>query len=198
MKHLPFDRNLIKEVSVCDVWRPVSRSGVVCFCGSKCWMTLERLQSITEDKISEENKADQVKCKENVCSFLCSHINCGVHSLSTELSLPCTGMKHLPFDKNLIKRSLSVWCMAFASSITLSWCTVRQFPFSFLLFKLAGQDSIVSKATCYGLGVSDFEPRWGQEIWSSSHPSSILYNGYRGSFIWVKLLGHGVDHLPWC
>ena len=44
--------------------------------------------------------------------------------------------------------------------------------------------------------MSGFEPQWGQEIFSSLHPSSTLYNGYQDSFLWVKLLGHGVDHPP--
>jgi len=73
---------------------------------------------------------------------------------------------------------------------------VGQFPYSFLLFRLSGQDSIVSKATCCGLVVSGFELQFGQEIFSSSRLSSLLYNGYQGSFLWVKLLGHGVDHPP--
>ena len=68
-----------------------------------------------------------------------------------------------------------------------------------------GWDSVEGVATPYGLEVSGFKLRCGQEIsllharpdrsWDSHSP---LCNRYRGSFPRVKGSGRGVDHPPHC
>jgi len=65
------------------------------------------------------------------------------------------------------------------------------------------QDSTVHTATCYRLDDLGFKPWWEQEFslythqnWTWGSPTSLLYHGYQDSLPGVKLLGHGVDHLP--
>jgi len=63
-----------------------------------------------------------------------------------------------------------------------------------------GQVSVVSRATCYGLeglGITF----WWREIFHihpdrTWNPPDLLYNGYRVSFLGIKQLGRGINHLP--
>jgi hypothetical protein len=58
-------------------------------------------------------------------------------------------------------------------------------------------DSSVSITTCYRLEVLGIESLWGRDFpdqpWG---PPSLLYNGYRVSFLGVKWPGRGIDHPP--
>jgi hypothetical protein len=145
------------------------------------------------------NKTQDVQlifpCLCHVCSFLCSHTNRGVRSSSTKVVSGMHRSEVLSVWQNLAKRRLGVWCMEIAAFISVGWCTVVQLPYS-CCWGCRGQVSIVGLVTCCELGVSGFEPRWGQDILSSTHPSSRLYNGYQGPFPGVKRLGRGVDRPP--
>ena len=73
-----------------------------------------------------------------------------------------------------------------------------QILFPVLLFSLVstvGRDSAVGIATRYGLDGPGIESQWGRDLsdrpWG---PPSLLYNGYRVSFLGVKRPGRGVDH----
>jgi len=59
------------------------------------------------------------------------------------------------------------------------------------LHKVESQDSIVGIATCYRLNGLGFEYQLRQEILQNHldwlwGPASLLYNGYRGSFMRLK------------
>ena len=62
-----------------------------------------------------------------------------------------------------------------------------------------GRDRSVGIATRYGLDGPGIESRWRARFTTSVQnrtwgPPSLLYNGYRVSFPWVKRPGRGVDH----
>ena len=64
-----------------------------------------------------------------------------------------------------------------------------------------GRDSVVGIVTLYGLDGPGIESRLGGEISRTSPdrpwgPPSLLYNGYRVSFLGLKRPGCGVDHSP--
>ena len=63
-----------------------------------------------------------------------------------------------------------------------------------LLIKNVGYDSSVGTATRYGLGGTGIESRWGRD--RPCGPPSLLHNGYRVSFLWVKRSGLGGNHQP--
>jgi hypothetical protein len=69
---------------------------------------------------------------------------------------------------------------------------------SLLFLFLVGRDSSVGKATRYGLDGPGIESLWGRDFPRPSRqpwgPPSLLYNGYRVYFPWVKRPGRGVDH----
>ena len=56
-----------------------------------------------------------------------------------------------------------------------------------------GWDSSVGIATRYRLYGPGIESQWGRGV---VHPSRILYNGWLISFLRVKRLWSGIDHLP--
>jgi hypothetical protein len=64
-----------------------------------------------------------------------------------------------------------------------------------------GRDSSVGTATRYGLDGPRIGSRWGRDFSHPSRPAqgpppSLLYDGYRVSFLGVKRPGRGVDHPP--
>ena len=63
------------------------------------------------------------------------------------------------------------------------------------------RDSSVGIATLYGLEGLGIESQWGEIFRNRPDrpwgPPSLLYNGYRISFLGVKRPGRGVDHPPY-
>ena len=70
--------------------------------------------------------------------------------------------------------------------------------------RVMDRGSAVRIATCYGLDGPGIESRWGEDVFSSRHPSREVMgptqppvcNGYRGSSRGVKWPGGGVHHPP--
>ena len=65
-------------------------------------------------------------------------------------------------------------------------------------YSILGRDSSVDIATRYGLDGPGIESQWVLEFRTCPDrpwgPTSLLYNGYRVSFLGVKRPGRGADH----
>jgi len=69
----------------------------------------------------------------------------------------------------------------------------------YLVTRQRGRDSSVGIATRYGLDGRGIESQWVRDLPHPSRPalggpSTLLYNGWRVSFPWVKRPECGVDH----
>jgi hypothetical protein len=66
------------------------------------------------------------------------------------------------------------------------------------MYVRVGRNGVVGIVTCYGLYGPKLESQWEQIFRArpdrSRSPSSLLYNGYRVSFLGVKRPRRGVDH----
>jgi hypothetical protein len=66
--------------------------------------------------------------------------------------------------------------------------------------KVVGRDGVVGIATHYGMDIPGIKSRWRRDFPHSCRPAvgppSLLYNGYRVSFLGVKQQGPGIDFPP--